>query len=102
MPSKSNRLQTTRLVGPWVDAYYDEVLHARENGKKVAWWFGFPMFPLLGAQDIVYIHGEGFSARLAGRHEEKAPQVVAENEGWNPEACSYARSNIGMAIMVDK
>ena len=102
MPGKSNRLLTTRIVGQMVDAYYDEVLQARGSGKKVGWWFGFPMFPLLRAQDIVYLHGEGYAARVAGRKEEKALQTVAEDDGWSMEACSYARCHIGGSILAQK
>lgn len=86
-----------------IDAYYEEVKHAPQEGKQVCWWFGFPGFPaLLEAMDIPQVQGEALGARLSARKEEKEPQALAEAEGFSREICAYARSTLGVAILAQR
>lgn len=101
-PLLSNRLKSGKLVNKLVNEYWTDLLHAKENGKLVVYTTGLPIGPFMAAQDMAWIHGEGYGARVASRHEEKEPQTYAERRGYNRECCSYARTQLGCVMFADR
>jgi len=92
------RLASISQIGKVTDAFYDELRHAPENGKKVAWCGGYPTtFPILRAMDIAYLFEDVYAATAAARHKESKLQQVSADAGYLPEICSYARTTLGAA-----
>ena len=96
---RANRLQTTKLNNRMVTDYWEDLFHAKEQGKLVCWYEGIQLNPILQAADIAWCHGEAMSALLAARNQELAPQAAAEEAGYDRELCSYARTHVGCAVM---
>ena len=99
---KANRLKSGKMVNKLVNEYWEDLLLARENGKKVVYTTGLPIGPFMAAQDMAWIHGEGYGARVAARHEEGQPQLYAERRGYNREICSYARTQLGCVMFAER
>ena len=74
---KPNILKSGKLVNKMVNDYWEDLIHAADNGKLVGYTTGLPIGPFLDAQNMAWIHGEGYGARVASRHEEIAPQLIA-------------------------
>jgi benzoyl-CoA reductase subunit B len=98
---RANRLKSGKLVNKLVNEYWEDLINAKKTGKKVVYTTGLPIGPFMAAQDMAWIHGEGYGARVAARHEEKEPQTFAENRGFNRELCSYARTQMGCAMFAE-
>jgi len=98
MPSAANKLKSTRMAGKLVNDYWEMVWRAKEEGKLVCWYEGSAINPFLEAADIVWVHGEAYSAMLAARHLEGPAQAAAEERGYMKELCSYARTHLGCAV----
>jgi|LSQX01.3.fsa_nt_gb benzoyl-CoA reductase subunit B len=101
-PKKQNRLKSGKLVNKLVNEYWEDLIHAKDNGKLVVYTTGLPIGPFIAAQDMAWIHGEGYGARVAARHEELEPQVFAERRGYNREICSYARTQLGCVMFAER
>jgi benzoyl-CoA reductase subunit B len=97
-PSVANKLAATRMAGKLVNEYWEMVWRAKEEGKLVCWYEGSAINPFLEAADIVWVHGEAYSAMLAARHQEGPAQQAAEDRGYMKELCSYARTHLGCAV----
>ena len=83
--------------------YWESVFRAKEEGKKVVWYNGTYIPPFFHAHDLVWVHGEAWSAMLAARHREIGAQTRSDQRGYDRELCSYARTHIGqMLIELDK
>lgn len=96
---RANRLQATKLNNKMVNEYWDDLFHAKEQGKLVCWTEGVQLNPILQAADIAWCHGEAAAALLAARKESAEPQAVMEGLGYDRELCSYARTHMGCGIM---
>ena len=90
------------MVNKLVNDYWTDLITAKESGKLVVYTTGLPIGPFIAAQDMAWIHGEGYGARVAARHEEKEPQVFAEQRGYNRELCSYARTQLGCVMFAER
>lgn len=100
---KANKLKSTKFGGRLVSDYWSGVFRAKEEGKKVVWYNGTYIPPFFHAHDLVWVHGEAWSAMLAARHHEGGAQSRGEQRGYDRELCSYARTHIGqMLIEMDK
>ena len=98
VPKAANKLKSTRMAGKLVNDYWEMVWRAKEEGKLVCWYEGSSINPFLEAADIVWVHGEAYSAMLAARHQEGPAQAAAEERGYLRELCSYARTHLGCAV----
>jgi benzoyl-CoA reductase subunit B len=98
LPKVANKLKATRMAGKLVNQYWDMVFRAKAEGKLVCWYEGSSINPFLEAADIVWVHGEAYSAMLAARHQEGPAQQAAEERGYMKELCSYARTHLGCAV----
>jgi len=99
---KANRLKSGKLVNKLVNQYWEDLIMAKEQGKLVCYTTGLPIGPFLDAQDMAWIHGEGYGARVAARHEELEPQIYAERRGYDRELCSYARTQMGCVMFAER
>lgn len=100
---KANKLKATKFGGKLVSEYWESVFRAKEEGKKVVWYNGTYIPPFFHAHDLVWVHGEAWSAMLAARHKEIGAQSRSDQRGYDRELCSYARTHIGqMLIELDK
>ena len=97
-PKVANKLAATRMAGRLVNEYWEMVWRAKAEGKLVCWYEGSAINPFLEAADIVWVHGEAYSAMLAARHQEGPAQQAAEDRGYMKELCSYARTHLGCAV----
>src|SRR5690606_39747459 len=71
----SSRRRHTRFSRDWssdvcssdlklVNEYWEDLLHAKENGKKVVYTTGLPIGPFIAAQDMAWIHGRSEERRV--------------------------------------
>lgn len=95
---KANKLAATKPGGKLVNEYWEMVFRAKEEGKLVCWYEGSAINPFFQAADVVWVHGEAYSAMLAARHLEGPAQKAAEERGYLKELCSYARTHLGCAV----
>lgn len=95
---KANKLASTKSCGQLVNEYWEMVFRARQEGKLVCWYEGSAINPFLQCADIVWVHGEAYSALLAARHLEGPAQQAAEEHGYLKELCSYARTHLGCVV----
>ncbi len=98
LPKAANKLNSTKMGGKLVNEYWEMVWRAKAEGKLVCWYEGSAINPFLEAADIVWVHGEAYSAMLAARHQEGPAQAAAEERGYMKELCSYARTHLGCAV----
>jgi len=99
LPKKANRLKTASLNNKLVNDYWTEVFEAPQAGRKVCWYEGVAINPLMQAADVAWVHGEAWSALLAARNNEEPAQQASENRGYLKDLCSYARTHIGCGVM---
>ena len=77
--------------------YYIEAKTAGQTGKKVAWiTSGGPVEPLI-AMDVIPIYPENHAAMVGASHLGADLCARAEEMGYSPDLCSYARADIGGA-----
>lgn len=99
---RANRLQATKAGGKLVNDYWEGLFRAKEEGKKVVWYNGTYIPPFFHAHNLAWVHGEAWSAYLAAKHLETNAQQAGEEEGFDRELCSYARTHIGQALIEKK
>jgi benzoyl-CoA reductase/2-hydroxyglutaryl-CoA dehydratase subunit BcrC/BadD/HgdB len=93
-----NRLETTRLMGPLVDGFWERLRHAHDDGMSVAWCVG-PLFMIpMAAGCRTHFHA-GYCSYVAGRR--AAPEMLeaAERDGHPTEMCSYIKLHTGLIAM---
>lgn len=97
---KANKLKASKMVNKLVDEYYDELVNINKtHNKLVCYSSGLAMTPFLAAQDIAWVHGEAYGARIVARKEQNEPQQYVEALGYQRDICSYARTQIGCCMM---
>lgn len=90
------RLQTTKMVGKLVDAYWEELRNAPKMGKKVVWTCGPPSSQILFAsQGIPFHYAEPFGAYVAGRHMQAPFLAACHDLGYSPDVCGYEKISFG-------
>ena len=80
--------------------YVDEVVRAKENGKKVVY------FPAAGMPELAYafedcipvMPSDNYSIHTCVRHKQRKYLELAEADGMSPDICSYDR--LGMGLML--
>ncbi len=75
--------------------YWDEVIHAKEAGKRVV--YGSVLMPqeILGVMGFVPVGGENVSATYAAKKVSQGFIELAETKGFTIDVCSYAKAQIG-------
>ncbi len=78
--------------------YYLEALSAAQNHRLVAWiTSGGPVEPLV-AMDIIPVYPENHGAMIGSAKMGEDLCAKAEDMGYSPDLCSYARSDIACAV----
>lgn len=95
------KLTSKELVKQLTDEYYDNLLKAKENGKKVAWASSIIPQEFLEAMDIEVAYPENHAALIAARGGADEFLEKAEQLGYANDICSYARVNLGYANVMD-
>ncbi|OGW18605.1 MAG: hypothetical protein A3G93_03115 [Nitrospinae bacterium RIFCSPLOWO2_12_FULL_45_22] len=98
---KLNRLETTKLMGPWVDEHWASIRVAKAQGKKIAWSIG-PLFPFAYAMGITCHFYAGYAAYCGGRKGVPPILEAAEAGGQIIDTCSYHRLHLGMIDAIEK
>ena len=99
---RANRVKSGKMVNKLVKEYWEDLINAKKAGKLVVYTTGLPIGPFMAAQDMAWIHGEGYGARVAAWHVEKEPQLFAEQRGYNREICSYSRTQLGCCMFAER
>ena len=101
-PNKSDEIVKIRSAKKMRDLmanYYLEAMTAKQNNKKVAWiTSGGPVEPLV-AMDIIPIYPENHGAMIGASKMGEDFCAKAEDMGYSMDLCSYARSDIGCAVV---
>lgn len=96
-----NRLTSVSLIGQMMLASFVDIKRQASEGKKVVWANGLPAFLLARGAGLPVLHAEGLIAGLAAKGLVKPLHDAAEAFGLLPDGCSYARSFIGLARIVN-
>jgi benzoyl-CoA reductase subunit B len=98
---KTNRLETTKLIGPMVDKHWSDLRSAKDRGEMVAWCSG-PMFIFPYAMGMKCHFMAGYAAYAGGRGAADRLLEIAEDEGDLLDTCSYHKAHMGMAAAIKK
>ncbi len=96
-----NRLNSVSKIGNMMLASFEDIKRQAAEGKKMVWANGLPGFLLARGAGLPVLHAEGLIAGLAAKGLVKPLQDAAEAFGLLPDGCSYARSFIGLARIVN-
>ncbi|MCX6007041.1 MAG: 2-hydroxyacyl-CoA dehydratase family protein [Chloroflexi bacterium] len=94
---KANKLVSSAMIGKMMLDSFDDIRQGAKEGKKTVWAWGLPVYVLARAAGLQVLHAEGFIVGLAARKKEKPVQDATESMGFSTDACSYARSFLGLA-----
>ena len=95
---KHNRVKVSKQIKSMVESHYREVRNAHAEKRLVAFCGGpFPM-ELLRIMGISYVHLENYASACAARKVGNTIMDLAENSGYSPDLCSYARIGIGTTM----
>jgi len=81
------------------DDYWQRAYRAKEEGKYIAWCSAMVPSDILSAMDFFLVFAMNNSATSGSRHVSLDLCEVAEAEGYSPDLCSYAKTDIGSALM---
>ncbi len=96
---KKQKIQSARTMRDLMTTYYLEAMTASQNNKKVAWiTSGGPVEPLV-AMDIIPVYPENHGAMIGSAKMGEDLCIKAEEMGYSPDLCSYARSDISCSVV---
>ena len=89
------KFENEALLRETITRYYMTAKMAGDIGQHVAWVTSGAPVELLYAADIIPIYPENHAAMIGAQ--KMAPELcmAAEERGFSPDICSYARSNFG-------
>src|SRR3989304_3204274 len=91
---------TTMKMGKMVDAYWDEIKAAPEEGRKVAWHVASPGTILTYAAGRPSLMHASYAPYCSGRRQEgPLLQLANEDFGFLPDTCSYVRLHAELAYL---
>jgi len=98
-PDKEKRkIKCVKKMKDIMTTYYIDAKTADQNGKKVAWiTSGGPVEPLL-AMDIIPVYPENHGAMIGAFKMGVDLCQKAEEMGYSPNLCSYARADIASSV----
>ena len=95
-PIKFNSMQKLRELN---NDYWNKIHHAKENGKLIAWCSGMVPWDIMAAMDFLPIFGVGNAANSSLAGASTNLLELTEADGYPTELCTYARADIGGAMM---
>lgn len=95
--TQANVPAATIKIGKLVNAYWDEIRRAPQEGKKVAWHVANPGTILEAAAGMpTLLHAAFAPYNTARRQETHLIRVANEDFGFLPDTCSYTRLHVGL------
>ena len=79
--------------------YWNKINHAGEMGKQIAWCSAMVPWDIMAAMDFLPIFGVGNAANSSLSGVSTSLLELTEAEGYPVELCTYARADIGGAMM---
>jgi len=98
MKEPSIPIQSLSLLKGINSKYYEEVRHAHEKGKKIAFVNVFSPAELFYAMDIIPVYPENHAVFLQAKKMTSQVTKFSEAEGYLPDICSYALCDLGSAF----
>ena len=95
MKEPSIPIQSLSLLKGINSEYYEEVRHAHEKGKKIAFVNVFSPAELFYAMDIIPVYPENHAVFLQAKKMTSQVTRFSEAEGYLPDICSYALCDLG-------
>jgi benzoyl-CoA reductase/2-hydroxyglutaryl-CoA dehydratase subunit BcrC/BadD/HgdB len=93
--ASTKNLETAREAYKWVKASYAKAHQAKAEGRPVAWlMFGVPL-EIIYTMGITPIFPENYGTLCAAKRVGYKFCEAAEQEGFNKQICSYARTVMG-------
>ncbi|GAB4344956.1 MAG: 2-hydroxyacyl-CoA dehydratase subunit D [Candidatus Abyssubacteria bacterium] len=92
---RPSKIYATSRMKEMMSLYYLEAKNAADNGRKVAWITGGGPVELLIAMDVIPVYPENHAAMCGAARMGVELSRVAEQAGYSPDICSYARCDIG-------
>ena len=94
---EKRKIKSAKKMRDIMTTYYLDALGARQNNKQVAWiTSGGPVEPLV-AMDIIPVYPENHGAMIGSAKMGEDLCAKAEDMGYSPDLCSYARADIACA-----
>ena len=94
---EARKIKSVKRMKEIMTEYYINAKTADQSGKKVAWiTSGGPVEPLI-CMDIIPVYPENHGAMIGAAKMGGDLCQTAENMGYAPDLCSYARSDIACA-----
>lgn len=85
------------LLGEIVVEHYKSAWEAKNNGEKVGWCASnFPQ-EIFETLDIKVVYPENQAAAIAAKGGGERMCTIAENKGYSPDICAYARISLAYA-----
>lgn len=92
------RLKATESLKNLIKNYYDELFLCAKENRPVAWLnVGVPC-EIFYAMDVFPFYPENYGAMCGAQRLTPELSMIAENNGFTSDICSYARANIGSMI----
>lgn len=89
------RLNSFKNMKELMTTYYIEAKTAEQHNKQVAWVTSGAPVEILHAMDVIPIYPENHAAMCGVQRMGEELQRAAEERGFSPDLCSYARTDIG-------
>ena len=95
---KVNRVKCTANISGLMDNFYKDMFD--DNKGPLCWCVGACPYEMFSAANVRRFQTENHAARISTRQEQAMFIEVAEAEGLSENVCSYAKINIGFALMM--
>lgn len=96
---EKQKIKSAKKMRDLMTAYYLDAMTAAQNNKKVAWiTSGGPVEPLV-AMDIIPVYPENHGAMIGASKMGEDLCIKAEDMGYSPDLCSYARADISCSVV---
>jgi len=92
----ANRIKLTSQIHDVMDKFYEDT----RNSKYVAWCVGACPYEIFNGAHMARFQTENLAARISSAQEQVPYIEYAEAHGLGSEVCSYAKINIGQALMM--
>lgn len=97
---EEKKLNSKALVQQLTEEYYDELMHAHENHRLVAWASSIVPQEFLEAMDILVAYPENHAASIAAKGGAIPLLEKAAEMGYSNDICAYARINLAYASIL--
>jgi len=90
---------TRSLMQKLFDQWYDEMAHAKENGRFIVYnWIGGNLRELFLAFDMINVYPEINSLQSGVKKQSLKFITAAEEYGYSPDVCGYVKADIGLYL----